>query len=108
MKLKTFDTLKRTHLEERTSLHSNLKDGIFSHEKLKEERASITMMIIIAFLACMILLMGLYWKATNSQVTVLQTEQRIKEIYGNDVERVNEIYEELKRQESNEVQSTEP
>lgn len=60
--------------------------------KLKSERGSITVFVIVAFIFCMTLLINLYWTSTNYQVTVLQAEQRIKEVYGEDVNRLQEIY----------------
>jgi len=64
--------------------------------KFKSEKGSITVFVIIAFILYMTILMNLYWTSTNYQVTVLQAEQRIKEVYGADVENVDRIYQKLK------------
>lgn len=61
--------------------------------KFKSEKGSITVFVIVAFIFCMTILINLYWTSTNYQVTVLQAEQRIKDIYGEDVNRIDEIYE---------------
>ncbi len=63
--------------------------------KIKSERGSITVFAIVAFIFCMTILMNLYWKSTNYQVTVLQAQKRIKEIYGKDVNNVEQIYKDL-------------
>ncbi len=63
--------------------------------KLKSEKGSITVFVIVAFIFCMAILINLYWTSTNSQVTVLQAEQRLKEIYGEDVNNIDQIYEDI-------------
>lgn len=59
---------------------------------LNSEKGSITVFVIVAFIFCMTMLINIYWTSTNYQVTVLQAEQRIKEVYGEDVNRLQEIY----------------
>ena len=49
-------------------------------KKLKSENGSITVFVIVAFIFCMTILVNLYWTSTNYQVTVLQAEQRIKDM----------------------------
>ena len=63
--------------------------------KEKSEKGSITVYVIVAFIFCMTILINLYWTTTNYQVTVLQAEQRIKDIYGEDVNNVENIYKEI-------------
>jgi len=60
--------------------------------KLKSEKGSVTVFVIVAFIFCMTILINLYWTSTNYQITVLQAQQRIQKIYGDDVENVDEIY----------------
>ena len=64
-------------------------------KKSKAEKGSISVFVIIAFIFCMTILINIYWSSTNYQVTVLQAEQRIKETYGEDVNRIDEIYKTL-------------
>ena len=61
-------------------------------KKIKSEKGSITVFVIIAFIFCMTILINLYWTSTNYQITVLQAQQRIKDIYGKDVNNVEQIY----------------
>ena len=61
-------------------------------KKVKEEKGGITLFVIISILFIMTILIGIYWKSTNYQVTVLQAEQRIKHIYEKDA---NVVYNEL-------------
>ena len=67
--------------------------------KPKSEKASISVFVIVAFIFCMTILINIYWSSTNYQVTVLQSQQRIKEIYGEDVKNMDEIHENLKGEE---------
>ncbi len=60
--------------------------------KMKSERGSVTVFVIITLLFCMAVLVNFYWTSTNYQITTLQAQQRIKEIYGNDVNNIDEIY----------------
>ena len=61
-------------------------------KKIKSEKGSITVFVIVAFIFCMTILVNLYWTSTNYQITVLQAQQRIQKIYGDDVDNVDEIY----------------
>lgn len=65
----------------------------------KSEKGSISVFVIIAFIFCMTILINIYWSSTNYQVTVLQAQQRIQEIYGEDVNNMNEIHESLETEE---------
>lgn len=65
-------------------------------KKEKSERGSISVFVIVAFIFCMTILINMYWSNTNHQVTVLQAEQRIQDIYGEDVNNIDEIHESLK------------
>ena len=68
-------------------------------KKAKAEKGSISVFVIVAFIFCMTILMNIYWSSTNYQVTVLQAEQRIKEIYGKDVNNIEEIHKDLMTEE---------
>lgn len=62
-------------------------------KKTKSEKASISVFVIVAFIFCMTILINIYWSSTNYEVTVLQAQQRIKDVYGEDVNRMDEIHE---------------
>lgn len=64
-------------------------------KKAKSERGSISVFVIVAFIFCMTILVNIYLSSTNYQITVLQAEQRIKEIYGEDVKHMDQIYQNL-------------
>lgn len=68
-------------------------------KKTRSEKGSMAVFVIIAFIFCMTILINIYWSSTNYQVTVLQAEQRIKEIYGEDVNNIEEIHEGLTTEE---------
>lgn len=61
-------------------------------KKVKPEKGSISVFVIIGFIFCMTILVNIYWSSTNYQVTVLQAKQRIEEIYGEDVNRMQDIH----------------
>ena len=63
--------------------------------KLRSEKGSITVFVIVAFIFWMAVLLAIYWTSSNNQVAVLQSYQRIKEVYGEDVNRIQEIYESI-------------
>ena len=64
-------------------------------KNIKTESGSISVFVIVAFIFCMTLLINLYWTSTNYQVTVLQAQQRIKDIYAEDVKNIDEIHSRL-------------
>lgn len=68
-------------------------------KKTKSEKGSISVFAIVAFIFCMTILVNIYWSSTNYQVTVLQAQQRIKEIYGEDVKNMDEIHNNLEGEE---------
>jgi len=69
-------------------------------KKTNSEKGSISVFVIVAFIFCMTILMNVYWSSTNYQVTVVQAQQRIKEIYSQDMNDINNIHNELLKQES--------
>ncbi|MCI8519600.1 MAG: hypothetical protein HFJ51_06055 [Clostridia bacterium] len=69
-------------------------------KKTNSEKGSISVFVIVAFIFCMTVLMNVYWSSTNYQVTVLQAQQRIKETYSQDMKDINNIHNELLKQES--------
>lgn len=68
-------------------------------KKTNSEKGSISVFVIIAFIFCMSILINVYWSSTNNQVTVLQAEQRIKEIYEEDVKNIQEIHDNISKPE---------
>ena len=65
----------------------------------KSEKGSISVFVIIAFIFCMTILVNIYLSSTNYQVTVLQAQQRIQEIYGEDVNNIDQIHDSLDTEE---------
>ncbi len=64
-------------------------------KKIKSEKGSITLFVIVAFIFCLTMLVGIYWTNTNNQVMILQAKQRINEIYRKDLDSAQDIYEHL-------------
>ncbi len=65
-------------------------------KKTNSEKGSISVFVIVAFIFCMTILMNIYWSSTNYQVTVLQAQEQIIDIYGEDVNNMEEIYKAVK------------
>ncbi len=72
-------------------------------KKIKSEKGSISVFVIIAFIFCMTVLISIYWSNTNYQIMAAQGEQRIKDIYGNEVERKDEIHQMISSMKEEEV-----
>lgn len=66
-------------------------------KKTNSEKGSISVFVIVAFIFCMTILMNIYWSSTNYSITVLQAQDKIKEIYEEDVKNMENIYKELKK-----------
>ena len=60
-----------------------------------EERGAISTLVLFTVLIFVIILMGAYMIVTTNQKSQLKSDMRIKDIYAEDVERVDEIYNEL-------------
>ena len=70
-------------------------------KKIKSEKGGITVFVIVAILFIMAILIGVFWKSTNYQVTVLQAERQIKDTYGKDTKNVDQIYQNLSNEREN-------
>ena len=64
-------------------------------KKVKEEKAAVSVLVFITVLTFVVVLLGAYLTVTTLKKSQLESDIRIQEIYGKDVERVDEIYEEL-------------
>ena len=69
-------------------------------KKIRTENGSMAVFVIVGFIFCMTILMNIYWSSTNYQVTVLQAQERIKEIYGKYVNNMQEIHTNLNKPEN--------
>lgn len=63
--------------------------------KVKEERGAVTLIVFVTVLTFVVILLGAYLAVTTLQKSQLKSDIKIQEIYGRDVNRVDEIYEEL-------------
>jgi len=63
--------------------------------KIKEEKAAVTLLVFVTVLTFVAILMGAYLTVTTLRKSQLESDIRIQEIYGKDVNRVDEIYQEL-------------
>ena len=64
-------------------------------EKIKEEKAAVTMLVVVTVLTFVAVLLSAYLTSTTLRKSQLKSDMKIQEIYGRDVNNVDEIYEEL-------------
>ena len=64
-------------------------------EKIKQEKAAVTLLVAITILTFVVILLGAYLTVTTYRKSKLKSDMKLQEIYGRDVNRVDEIYEEL-------------
>lgn len=62
---------------------------------IKEEKGAISTLVLFTILMFIVILMGTYLVITTMQKSQLKSDLRIQEIYGEQVNRVDEIYEEI-------------
>lgn len=62
---------------------------------IKEEKGSITTLVLFTVLMFVVILTGVYFSVTTMQKSQLKSDMRIRDIYGKDVERVNRLYNEI-------------
>lgn len=63
--------------------------------KVKEEKGAVTLLVFVTVLTFVLILLGAYLTVTTMRKSQLKSDIKIQEIYGKDVNRVDEIYEEL-------------
>lgn len=64
-------------------------------EKLKQEKAAVSLLVFITVLSFVTILLGAYLTVTTLRKSQLESDIRLQEIYGEDVKRVDQIYNEL-------------
>ena len=62
---------------------------------IKEEKGAISTLVLFTILIFIAILMGTYMLVAINQKSQLKSDMRIQDIYGEDVERVNELYNEI-------------
>lgn len=70
---------------------------------LKEEKGSITLFVLIAMLFFVMYIVGLYMLSANSEGSQIAEVARIKEIYEQDVNNIDDVYNTLERKNKIEV-----
>ncbi len=64
-------------------------------KKVIEEKAAVSLLIIITILFFATILTGAFLTVATLRKSQLESDIRLQEIYGEDVEKVNEIYDNL-------------
>ena len=59
---------------------------------IKEERGAISTLVLFTILMFVVILMGVYLTITTLEKAQLKSDKRVQDIYGEDVERVDELY----------------
>lgn len=62
---------------------------------LKEEKGAASLLVFITILAFVIILAVSYFTLTGMRKSQLESNRRVQQIYGRDVNRVDEIYNEI-------------
>lgn len=70
---------------------------------LKEEKGSITLFVLMAMLFFVMYLVGMYMLSANSESSVTKETARIKEIYEQGVNNIDDVYNTLERKNKTEV-----
>lgn len=59
---------------------------------IKEEKGAISTLVLFTILMFVLILMGVYLTITTLQKAQLKSDMRVQDIYGEDVERVHDLY----------------
>ena len=71
----------------------------------KKEKGAISTLVLFTVIMFVTILMGVYFSITTKQKSQIKSDMRIKDIYGQDVERVDELYNEIVDQYVNKVEN---
>lgn len=69
----------------------------------KYEKGAISTLVLFTVLMFVVILMGVYFGITTMQKAQLKSDMRIRDVYGQDVEKVDEIYNEIVNEYLNET-----
>ena len=69
---------------------------------LKKEKGAISTLLLFTVIMFITILMGVYFSITTKQKSQIKSDMRIKDIYGQDIEIVDQIYNEIVDQYLNE------
>lgn len=61
-------------------------------KRLKQEKGSITLFVVVSMLFFVLFLTGIYMIATSKEQTGISETKRIKEIYEKDINRIDDVY----------------
>lgn len=67
-------------------------------KKIKEQKGSVTLFVLVAMLFFVLLLAGIYMMGTAKQQAGISETLRIKEIYEKEVSFIDEVYEEIEEE----------
>ena len=60
--------------------------------EIKKEKGAIATFVVVTVFFFVIILMGAYLSTMNLKKSQLQSDIRIQQVYGDDVEHVNQVY----------------
>ena len=60
--------------------------------EIKEEKGAIATFVVVTIFFFVIILMGAYLSTMNLKKSQLHSDIRIQQVYGEDAERVNQVY----------------
>ena len=59
---------------------------------IKKEKGAIVLLVVVTIFMFVLILGGTYFAITNLRKSQLESDLRIQEIYGGDVENIEEVY----------------
>lgn len=62
---------------------------------IKKEKGAITTLVLFTVLMFVVILTGVYFSVSTMQKSQLKSDMRIRDIYGKDVERIDQLYNEI-------------
>lgn len=67
----------------------------FFIKRSKEENGAVSVLVFVTVLTFVVILLGAYLTVTTMRQSQLKSDIRLQKIYGEDVEKVDQIYNEL-------------
>jgi uncharacterized protein YpmB len=64
-------------------------------KKIKEEKGSITLFVLVSMLFFVIILSGIYMLSSSNEQAEIGETTRIKEIYEKDIDKIDDVYKTL-------------
>ena len=78
--------------EETSKKHKKRKEKGYMEKVIKSEKGAIAALVVVTVLMFVLILMGTYMAITNLRKAQLESDIRIQQVYGGDVDSIEEVY----------------